>query len=93
VNVHILTDLATKYKAVLLESPEVFVLVFALGCTVVWFMVHTRVGNAKSRVEVLEERLTFQKERAEHFKARLEALELQNLKTSTPPKFEREDPG
>ncbi len=91
-DVSILTNLATKYKALLLDNPEVFILVFALGCGVAWFIVRTHVENAKSEIAVLERHVAMNREHAEHYKARLDALELQQLRTYTPAGFEENKP-
>jgi hypothetical protein len=75
VDVSILTDLATKYKAVLLEYPEVFILVFALGCAVTWFVVQTRVGNAKAQVDSKKAEIEVIERHVAFYKARVETLE------------------
>jgi len=98
VDVSIFTDLVTKYKALLLDNPEAFILVFASGCIATWFIIHARVGNAqaevkskKAEIEALERHMALHRDRAEHYKARIDALELQQLRTSTPPGFEKSD--
>jgi len=95
--VSILRDLAVKYKILLLGNPEVFILVFALGWAIAWFIVRARVGNAQAEIKstqaeirLLERHIALQ---AEHYKGRIEALEMQRLKTYTPPHFEKLDQG
>jgi hypothetical protein len=82
VNVEILTNLVTKYKAVLLANPEVFIIVFFIAWTLAWVL-----GGIiyRGRIETANDRAVFQKERAEHFRERAEAADKQLLRTFTPP--------
>lgn len=87
-DVNVLTNLVTKYKAVLLANPEVFMLVFFVGCTLTWAL----VGMVyRARIDMANDRAAFQKERAEHFRERAEAADKQFLRTFTPPNLDDKD--
>lgn len=84
-DVHLLTELVTKYKAILLADLEVFILVFFLGMTAAWMFARQIY---RGRIDTANSRADFQKERAEHFRQRAEAADVQLLRTFTPPKLE-----
>jgi len=88
VDVKLFTDLVTKYKTLLLDSPEVFILVFLLGWTLAWLLARLIY---QGRIETASSRVEFHKERVEHFKQRVDAAELQLLRTFTPSKLQKDD--
>lgn len=73
-----------NYKNLVFDNLEAFILVFLLGWVLAWLFSRGRIETANSRAE-------FQKERAEHYRDRLDALDKQQLKTSTPPSLEKRE--